>query len=134
MSEERESLTLSFPNSPTMDIAAAENKTKEANEAAVKADYQREMENIAEHGPLDRTKDHVMEAEEQEISDLAAAGKFDEIKTILHEQLTEIEADPEDYDMLDYYSRFLDFDDPESRSWAMQMSILTMKHLRRMKG
>jgi hypothetical protein len=118
---------LDFSNSPGMAQAAADKKAQEEREGNIHEEYQREMDNIKEHGPLDRATERVLSEEEQEISDLAEQEDYHAIKQAVRSKMESIGAGEEDFQVFDYYERFLGDPNPEVRDIISKMSLLTTR-------
>ena len=119
--------TLEFDNSPSMGEAQAEREAQEGKERAVHEEYDREMDNIKEHGPLDRATERVLSEEEQKISILMEKGSYEEVKQVVRGRLEDIGADGEDFQTLDYFERYIGDPDPEVKDIITQMSLLTIR-------
>lgn len=124
---------LSFDNSPEMQEAEARQKAQVEKEKMVKEEYAREMENIAQHGPLDRTTETIMSEEEQEIADLIENEDHEGLKEVVRSKLEDIGAVYEDFQTLDYFEKFSGSSNPAVREYASQMSLLTIRLLKAMR-
>lgn len=118
---------LDFSNSPGMEQAKAAREAQEEKERAVREGFQREMDNIKEHGPLDRGTERVLSEEEREAVDLLEKGDYYSVKQAVRSQLEAIGGDEEDFQTLDYFERFIGDPNPEVRNILTQMSLLTVR-------
>ncbi len=128
---------LSFPKSEDqMELARIHNEEIAAKDRKNREVHDQEMANIAEHGPLDRINDEVVEAseEEKEISNFIKTGNVEGLKSVVRSEMEALGADYEDFEALDYYERFLASPDPEIRAEVIEIARrvirLQKKHLK----
>lgn len=127
---EESSLNL-YANDPKMQAVELEQKTKTEKEQAVKAEYEKKMDNIKRFGPMEGDQE-ILTEEEQRISDLVEKGDYDSVKAEVRDHLTQAGADYRAFDALDYFESFLASPRPEVREWAVQMSMMTVRLLKAM--
>lgn len=148
--EPGEGLEGMFNKSGSMFEAKARNEEIAAQEQARRDTHQREMENIKQHGPLERTSERILNPEEQAaleeeaetgrkpldpdeegIQALVEAGDFDALADRIREDFVEMGAGQADLAMVDYYADIVkSTDDPAWKKWAADMAVWTRKTLK----
>ncbi len=97
--------------------------------------HRREMENIRQHGPLNRLTERVLTegeeaaaAEERELRSLADAGDFDALAGRIRGDLEEMGATDDDMAMVDYFRDIVErTQDPAWKRWAVEMALWSRK-------